>query len=235
MPKCKNNQKKSYKGTEPSPKGKGWCAGGMEVGETKKGTDGNKWIVSADKNGNKRWAKVTKSPSTQKKTKKSATPTQPSPREPSFSWTRWLTFIPDMFFAAVLGDGGGPIDPSKNVYLTVTPEYWTGYFDKEFKLKKTDVSDSYVEKYYKKFILAEWEYLFLDHHTQVKLVKTEKKRNKIKFTLNYDIEGIKIGNELDLICEGLGDSTGAAAPFFKTIRKQKVHMYLGFPGITLCQ
>ena len=30
MPKCLNNPKKSYKGTEPSPKGLGYCAGGMK-------------------------------------------------------------------------------------------------------------------------------------------------------------------------------------------------------------
>ena len=30
MPKCKNDIKKSYKGTEPSPKGLGWCAGSMK-------------------------------------------------------------------------------------------------------------------------------------------------------------------------------------------------------------
>ncbi len=30
MPKCLNDPKKSYKGTEPSPKGLGYCAGGNE-------------------------------------------------------------------------------------------------------------------------------------------------------------------------------------------------------------
>ena len=58
MPKCLNNPKKSYKGTEPSPKGLGYCAGGMKVGEKKKGKDGNMWSVKQVKNGSKRWIKV---------------------------------------------------------------------------------------------------------------------------------------------------------------------------------
>ena len=57
MPKCLNNPKKSYKGTEPSPKGLGYCAGGMKVGEKKKGKDGKLWIVKKVKNGSKRWIK----------------------------------------------------------------------------------------------------------------------------------------------------------------------------------
>ena len=60
MPKCLNDPKKSYKGTEPSPKGLGYCAGKMKVGEKKKGTDGNVWIVKKVKNGSKRWMKTDK-------------------------------------------------------------------------------------------------------------------------------------------------------------------------------
>jgi hypothetical protein len=58
MPKCLNDPKKSYKGTEPSPKGLGYCAHGMNVGEKKKGKDGNIWIIKKVKNGSKRWMKV---------------------------------------------------------------------------------------------------------------------------------------------------------------------------------
>ncbi len=57
MPKCKNDPSKSYKGTEPSPKGLGWCAHSEKVGKTRKGKDGNKWIVKEVKNGSKRWMK----------------------------------------------------------------------------------------------------------------------------------------------------------------------------------
>lgn len=32
MPNCKNDSKKSYKGTEPSPKGLGYCAHASKVG-----------------------------------------------------------------------------------------------------------------------------------------------------------------------------------------------------------
>lgn len=60
MAKCLNNPKKTYKGTEPSPKGFGYCAGEMKVGEKKKGKDGNMWIVKRVKNGSKRWMKTDK-------------------------------------------------------------------------------------------------------------------------------------------------------------------------------
>ena len=43
MPKCKNDPKKSYKGTEPSPKGLGYCAHGEKEGKIRKGKDGNKY------------------------------------------------------------------------------------------------------------------------------------------------------------------------------------------------
>ena len=58
MPKCKNDKTRSFKGTEPSPKGLGYCAHSMKIGAVKKGKDGNKWIVKEIKNGNKRWVKV---------------------------------------------------------------------------------------------------------------------------------------------------------------------------------
>ena len=60
MPKCKNDPNKSYKGNEPSPKGLGWCAHAMEIGEIKKGKDNNMWIIKKVKNGNKRWVKQKK-------------------------------------------------------------------------------------------------------------------------------------------------------------------------------
>jgi hypothetical protein len=58
MPNCKNDPTRKYKGTEPSPKGLGYCAHSMKVGAVKKGKDGNKWIIKEMKNGNKRWVKV---------------------------------------------------------------------------------------------------------------------------------------------------------------------------------
>ena len=36
MPKCKNVDTGTYKGTEPSPKGLGYCARGEKVGKKKK-------------------------------------------------------------------------------------------------------------------------------------------------------------------------------------------------------
>ncbi len=49
MPHCKNNPKKTYDGTEPSPKGLGYCASGEKEGTKMKGKDGNIWIKSNNK------------------------------------------------------------------------------------------------------------------------------------------------------------------------------------------
>ena len=56
MPLCKNDSKRSYKGTEPSPKGLGFCAHAEPVHKKRKGLDGNMWIVKEVSNG-KRWFK----------------------------------------------------------------------------------------------------------------------------------------------------------------------------------
>lgn len=56
MPKCKNDPKRSYKGTEPSPKGLGYCAHSEKVGKIKKGRDNNLWIVKEYKK-SKKWIK----------------------------------------------------------------------------------------------------------------------------------------------------------------------------------
>jgi hypothetical protein len=55
--KCKNDPKKSYTGTEPSPKGLGYCAHAEKIGVIKQGKDKNQWIVKQTKNGSKRWVK----------------------------------------------------------------------------------------------------------------------------------------------------------------------------------
>ena len=60
MPKCKNDPTRSYKGSEPSPKGLGYCAHGMKEGDKKKGKDGNMWIIKKVKNGSLRWMKIKK-------------------------------------------------------------------------------------------------------------------------------------------------------------------------------
>lgn len=52
MPVCKNNPERSYTGTEPSPKGLGFCASGEVDGTKMRGKDGNMWIKTND-----RWVK----------------------------------------------------------------------------------------------------------------------------------------------------------------------------------
>ena len=59
MPKCIKDETKSYKGTEPSPKGLGYCAHSEDVGTIKRGNDGNQWIIIAVKN-IKRWIRYNK-------------------------------------------------------------------------------------------------------------------------------------------------------------------------------
>jgi hypothetical protein len=56
MPKCINDETKSYTGNEPSPKGYGYSAGNLEPGHKLKGTDGNIWCVNKTIKGN-RWFK----------------------------------------------------------------------------------------------------------------------------------------------------------------------------------
>lgn len=70
MPLCKNcppGSKKTYKGTEPSPKGLGYCGGCAIVGEIRGGKDGLMYIASKRKNGSVYWKK---SSNQQKKVKK---------------------------------------------------------------------------------------------------------------------------------------------------------------------
>ena len=56
---CKNDSSRPYTGQEPSPKGLGYCAHAENTGVTMKGRDGSLWKVKEDKNGTKRWYKVT--------------------------------------------------------------------------------------------------------------------------------------------------------------------------------
>ena len=58
MPKCFNDPSRSYKGTEPSPKGYGICAHLQKIGSIRLGKDGHLWIIKKIKNGIKRWVKV---------------------------------------------------------------------------------------------------------------------------------------------------------------------------------
>ena len=58
MPKCKNDPKRIFKGTEPSPKGLGHCAHTEKVGKKMKGKDGNHWIITQTNKGVKRWSKI---------------------------------------------------------------------------------------------------------------------------------------------------------------------------------
>lgn len=73
MPKCKNFDTGTYKGTEPSPKGRGYCAKGEKLNKKMKGNDGNMWIINQTKTGVKRWVKFTKKSKTPKTSKRRKT------------------------------------------------------------------------------------------------------------------------------------------------------------------
>ncbi len=64
MPVCKNNKtrkvKRSYKGTEPSPKGLGFCAHNENLNKRMKGKDGHFWKVQRTLYGTRRWVKISK-------------------------------------------------------------------------------------------------------------------------------------------------------------------------------
>jgi hypothetical protein len=59
--KCKNDSTRSYKGTEPSPKGLGYCAHVEKVGITKKGKDKNQWLIKKVGK-SQRWIKLISKP-----------------------------------------------------------------------------------------------------------------------------------------------------------------------------
>jgi len=61
-------KKCTFKGSEPSPKGKGYCAKYHKIGKKMKGKDGNMWIIRKTKRG-KRWFKLTKKLTRNKKRK----------------------------------------------------------------------------------------------------------------------------------------------------------------------
>lgn len=77
MPVCKNNPKRYFKGTEPSPKGRGFCASNVGIAKKMKGKDKKMWIVRKVGK-SKRWvkfsiAKKKKTPAPKKKKKKNVT------------------------------------------------------------------------------------------------------------------------------------------------------------------
>jgi hypothetical protein len=61
MPRCENlkpgDPKKYYTGNEPSPKGRGRCAGVEQIGVTARGTDNVMYVVKENKKGVKSWRK----------------------------------------------------------------------------------------------------------------------------------------------------------------------------------
>jgi len=64
---CKNDSTRTYKGTEPSPKGRGYCAHAEEVGKVRIGKDKKKWVVRQVSNGSKRWMAAAKRASPRKR------------------------------------------------------------------------------------------------------------------------------------------------------------------------
>lgn len=59
MPICLNDKTKTYKGTEPSPKGLGYCAHSEKLGTKKVGLEGKWWWIVKSINDIKKWVKLT--------------------------------------------------------------------------------------------------------------------------------------------------------------------------------
>jgi hypothetical protein len=72
MPACLNDATKKYKGDEPSPKGRGFCAHAQELGKKQVGLDGEMWQVRDRINGSLYWAKVSSVRGGKKSSKKEA-------------------------------------------------------------------------------------------------------------------------------------------------------------------
>ena len=198
MPKCKNNPKKSYKGTEPSPKGLGWCAGSMKDKTKKKGKDGNMWIIKTVSDGSTRWAKYTtsKTKSKTKSKRKTKSKTKSKTKRKTKSLTKKTTYDDSkpMWKKAVgymLFGKTTYLDPDKPLYIRITPEYYTYHeYDaepwvetKKFKFtKKNKPSNKDIVKFYKKFMLNKQEGLmdYLDL-THFKLIDVYMVGNKIEY------------------------------------------------------
>ena len=84
MPRCKNNPSRTYRGTEPSPKGRGFCASGAKIGDKKKGKDNAMWIVKKIGK-SQRWVKCTTKKHTKPKKQLSKVSLQIS-----FVWNKWM-------------------------------------------------------------------------------------------------------------------------------------------------
>ena len=67
MPKCSNDQTKSYTGKEENPKGLGFSASGENIGTIMKGKDGNDYIVKGTET-NKKWILLKEGLTSSKKT-----------------------------------------------------------------------------------------------------------------------------------------------------------------------
>jgi hypothetical protein len=180
MPKCKNDSKKSYKGSEPSPKGLGYCAGSTKANTKKKGKDGNMWIVKKIKSGSKRWVKHTtsntKSKTKSKKKKKSKRKTKSKSKTKSptknirYEDTRpaWKRAVGYVLFGKRTF-----LDPDKPLYIRITPNYYTmKEYDTEPWVEtknftftnKNKPSNAAIVKFYKKFLNKDLrEYLELTH------------------------------------------------------------------------
>ena len=133
MPKCKNDPKRTYKGTEPSPKGLGHCAHTEKVGKKMKGKDGNQWIITQTKKGVKRWSKINGT----KKEIKSIKTTESKKLTETLKIKKSLIKIPNYKL---------PNENLLNNYLTNIDLNDFTEIIKFLKLKKTFTNDDIIKK-----------------------------------------------------------------------------------------
>jgi hypothetical protein len=125
MPPCKNDSKRSYRGTEPSPKGLGYCAHACPENTRKKGRDGHVWHVQATRQAVKRWVKrrdKSRSPSS----KAHSNPRAPDPQ---------LLFVEPVSYS-----GGIPTGPMQKPF-TVTRAFYERIRHRPPKMKRPAPQD----------------------------------------------------------------------------------------------
>lgn len=79
MPLCRNDKSRHYKGTEPSPKGLGWCSHACKLNTRKRGKNGQMWQVKKCGK-SKRWVKAPVLKKTKKTRRTKKTTKQKKPK-----------------------------------------------------------------------------------------------------------------------------------------------------------
>lgn len=134
MPKCKNDNKRSYVGTEPSPKGLGYCAHAEKLNAVKKGKDGNMWIVT-NVNGHNKWSKHNKNIKNDDQNKKQTNKSNNNDSIQTTILSDCKNFKVTVDLSTLHGDQYCEIDDDLNLYLKMKSKHVKYYNNKEIQIK----------------------------------------------------------------------------------------------------